>query len=234
MNIAIVEDESIHIENLMNCINYCCEKHSIYANIDCYNDGIEIIDKNEIFYDIIYFDIKMNFVNGMEAAKEVRKRDPEVIIVFCTNFIQYAIDGYSVNAADFLLKPITKFAFYEHFKKILPKIEVNDEPSLVIKTKLGVKKIKHNSILYIESEGHYLNVVCKNEKVAFLESMKNIEKELDRYNFYRCNSCYIVNMKYVKEVTSEYVVLDGYELKISRARKKGFMEALTNFIGDEI
>ncbi len=234
MRIAIVEDVDLYRENLYECLRDCCVKHSLDVEIDCYKDGIEILEKKDIVYDVIYFDIKMNFVDGMEAAREIREKDSEVIIVFCTNFVQYAIEGYSVNASDFLIKPVSDFAFKEHFKKLLPKLKTKDEPFLLIKTKLGLRKVKHRTILYLESEGHYIKLVTKDEEITFLDTLKNIESQLDQSRFFRCNSCYIVNLNYVKEIVDNYTLVGEHRLQVSRARKKPFMEALTNFIGDDL
>ncbi len=234
MKVAIVEDMEIHQNNLKECLLACGSKHSIDIEIDIYQDGIEIIDKKDLDYDIIYLDIRMNFVDGMETAKEIRNRDNEVLIVFCTNYIQYAIDGYSVNATDFLLKPVQEFAFSQHFKKILARINKSDEPFVLVKTKQGYRKVKHSSILYMESEGHYINIYCKEEKISFLESLKSMEQILENQGFYRCNSCYIINLEYVKEVKNSTVMVGEYELQVSRGRKKSFLEALTNYVGDKV
>lgn len=234
MRIAVVDDEKLYRDNIERCLRACADKHSLDIKVDCYADGIELLDMKDIIYDIVYLDMKMNFVDGMETAKEIRKKDSEVIIVFCTNYVKYAIDGYAVNATDFLLKPVSDFAFYEHFKKVLQKLEKTNEKFIVVKTKLGIKKIKYSKILYLESEGAYIKIITKNEEIVFLETLKNLEMELDKKMFFRSNSCYIVNLMYVTEVVDNYLQVGDYKLKISRSRKKGFMEALTNFIGDEI
>lgn len=234
MRIAVVDDEKLYRDSLEKCLHFCSDKHSLDIEVDCYKDGLDLLDKKDIIYDIIYLDIKMNFIDGMETAREIRKRDNDVIIVFCTNYVKYAIDGYSVNAADFLLKPVSEFAFYEHFKKILPKLEKNSEPFIMVKTKIGVKKVKYSKILYLESDGPYVKIITKNEEIIFLDTLKNLEMQLDKRIFFRSNSCYIVNLTYVTEVVDNCSKLGKYKLQISRSRKKGFMEALTNFIGDDI
>ncbi len=234
MKVAIVDDTELYRKNLSEFLQSCSKENNLNIEIDCYKDGIDIINKKNIVYDVIYFDIKMNFVDGMEAAREIRKRDSSVIIVFCTSYVGYAVEGYSVEATDFLIKPVSEFAFFEHFKKILPKLKNKEEEYLILKTKLGMRKIKHSNILYLESDGHYVNIICKNEQVAFLSTLKKLEKELVTNNFFRCNSCYIVNLAYVNLVVDNCVTVGAYELQISRSRRKGFMEALTNYVGDEI
>lgn len=234
MRIAIVDDVELYRDTLAEYVQKCGIEYSLDIQIDCYKDGIEILDAKDIIYDIIYFDIKMNFVDGMEAAKEIRERDAAVLIVFCTNYVQYAIDGYSVNATDFLIKPVSDFAFNEHFKKLLPKLKTNDKKFLLIKSKLGVRKIAYSSIFFLESDGHYIKLVTKSEEITFLETLKNLEKQLENYNFFRCNSCYIVNLAYVNGVVENYVEVENHKLQISRSRKKMFLEALTNFVGDDV
>lgn len=232
MKVAIVEDNDSQRTLLNQFILKYSNTHNMNVQIDCYKNGLEIIEKTDELYDIIYFDVEMPMIDGMTAAKRIRKRDPEVLIVFVTNFVQYAIEGYSVNAIDFLLKPLTYFVFSEHFKKILPKIKTTDEKALVIKSTQGIRKINFSDIYYIESDAHYIDIYTKQEKITARESLKNMEQNLQEGNFNRCNNCYIINLAHVQEVNKNIVTVGDYQLHISRPRKKQFMEALTNYIGD--
>lgn len=139
----------------------------------------------------------MEFMDGMSTAKKIRGTDSEVLIVFITNHAQVAIQGYSVEASDFLLKPLNKFTFEEHFKKIIKKVKKQDD-SIVVRVSGTVKGVDQHSILYCESQGHYIDFVTLNERFTLIDSMKNIEEKLDPVRFFRCNNSYIINFEHVE------------------------------------
>ena len=172
----------------------------------------------------------MPIMDGMTAAKKIRQNDENVIIVFLTNYVQWAVEGYSVNAFDFILKPLSYFSFAEHFKKIQHKIAENSK-SILIKEKNGISRIFLDSLYFIESEGHYLIFHTTERDIETMGPMKRIESKLESENFFRCNNGYLINLNHVKNFTNNIVQVGKYKLQISRPRKKLFIQALTNYLG---
>lgn len=172
-------------------------------------------------------------MDRMTTAKKIREIDSAIPIVFVTNYVQYAIDGYKVDATDFILKPVNYFSFKEHFQKIEKKISQQAD-FLVLNTLEGTQKIILDDLYYVESEKHYLHLHLINDgEIQFdiLDTAKDMEKKLSPYNFYRCNNCYIVNLKHISQVNGNEATVGPYHLQISRPRKKGFMEAFTKYLG---
>ncbi|EUJ29131.1 response regulator [Listeria floridensis FSL S10-1187] len=233
MKIAIVEDNLRHQETLLRYLKAYASEQQLELSIDCYNDGIEIVNQYKSNYDVIYLDVEMDVMNGMEAAERIRKMDDAVLLVFITNYVQWAIAGYSVGATDFLLKPLTYFNFLEHFKKVMKKFSVQSDKALAVKIGSGIRKILLNDLLYIESEGHYLHFHLITETFSILESMKNMEARLKEDGFFRSHNYYLVNLKYVESIDKNWLKIKGEQLQISRPRKKAFLEALTNYIGED-
>lgn len=153
-----------------------------------------------------------------------------MVIVFVTNYVQWAVEGYSVAATDFLLKPLSEFHFQEHFKKISTKIQQRPKESYTLKTNAGIRKIFLDDLFFVESEGHYLHFHSGTGVYTILESLKNIEAELKDKNFFRCNNSYLVNLKYVRSIEGNIVHVEKHDLTVSRPRKKDFMAALTNYL----
>lgn len=234
MRFAIVEDNQLYQQELSVLIKKNCQRNMIEAKIDIYSDGSEIVNCNHLSYDVIYFDIKMQQLDGMTAAKQIRTRDSRVLIVFCTSYIQYAIDGYAVNATDFLIKPISNFAYKEHFKKLLTKLETTNSQFLTIKLKSGIRKVNLAQVLYIKSEGHYIAINTEDERIMYLETMRNLEKLLEESSFFRCNKSYFINLQYVLEIVDNTVMINDIAVPVSRGRKKQLLEALTKYLGDDI
>jgi len=236
LNIAIVEDNKQAQENLKSYINKISEEMNQPVNISTFDDGLIFVDQFANEFDIIYFDVEMKYMDGMTAAKKIREKDSQVLIVFVTNHAQVAIQGYSVEATDFLLKPLSQFTFEEHFKKIVKKITSQNkiESSIVLKVSGTMKRINQNTIKYVQSQGHYIDFITIDDTYTIIDTMKNTEGRLDPQLFFRSSNSFIVNFNYIDKVEKNTVFIDDEQIQISRAKKKEFMERFTLFLGDQI
>lgn len=106
IRIAVVEDEKKFIDQTKEYFDRYQEEHHESLDITYFRDGDEIVSRYRSQFDIIFMDIQMKFMDGMTAAREIRKQDSQVIILFITNLSQYAIRGYEVGALDYILKPL--------------------------------------------------------------------------------------------------------------------------------
>lgn len=233
MKIAIVEDHEQTQQKLKQYILKSAEEMNENVIIDVFSDGLEFIDQFNLEYNIIYLDIEMEYMDGMTTAEKIREVDSEVIIVFVTNHSQMAIQGYSVQAMDFLLKPLNHFTFNEHFKKVIKKVN-QTEKSIMLKVSGTVKRINQNEIKYIESEGHYIDFVTIDNDYNVIDSLKNIEKTLDKHQFYRCSNSHIVNFDFIDKIDKNTIYIDDVVIPISRSRKKEFMDQFTEYLGEQM
>ena len=231
VHIAIVEDNPKTRTTLQAYIERYQKESQNEFSIRVFEDGAEILKDYQPVFDVIFMDIQMKQVDGMTAAEKIREQDNTTLLVFITNMIQYAVRGYSVNATDYILKPINYFTFAEHMKRIDHILERKVKNYLVLNINSGIVKIDIMDILYVECIGHYIYIHKKDEVVSILETMKNMEQALKDNNFYRCNNGYLVNLAYVERVDKNSAFVKGEEIPISRPKKKAFMEALTDFLG---
>lgn len=234
VKVAVVEDERNYQEQLRTYLRqyekeYCCP-----LEITVYSDGDEITENYKCQYDIILLDIKMQFMDGMTAAEKIREMDGQVTIMFITNMTNYAIRGYEVDAMDYILKPITYFAFAKKFDRAVERLgRRRQRSSVTIQVASGVQKLFIDDICYIESNAHILVFhTTKGEYSTYLK-MKDMEEALSSYSFFRCNRGYLVNLKYVDGVQDGCAQVGGDSLIISRAKKKEFMAALAEYMGKE-
>lgn len=156
IRIAIVEDEEAYVQQLISYLHEYQKTANEEIAVTVYRDGDEITSKYKSQYDIILMDIQMKFVDGMTAAEEIRSIDSSVVIIFITNMTQYAIQGYKVGAMDYILKPISYFAFKERLSQAISRLKHRSSNYVVVPVKGGVLRLDTSDIYYIESQGHNL------------------------------------------------------------------------------
>ncbi|HHV12081.1 MAG TPA: response regulator transcription factor [Clostridiales bacterium] len=234
MRIAIVEDELGVQKQLVGYIHQYEKEIKEKFEITIFSDGDEITYDYQAVYDIIFLDIQMKRMDGMRAAEAIRKLDMDVIIVFITNMANYAIKGYSVDAMDFVLKPISYFALSQQLRKAIERIKSNKKYYLLLPVENGVERLEASKILYIESVSRRLIVHSEQNDYTIYSTLKEMEDKLKGQYFFRCNNCYLVNLSYVEGVKNSIVTVKGRQLQISRPKKKAFMGALADYVGGVI
>lgn len=234
IRIAIVEDEELYIEQLIQYLEKYQNEKGEELEITVYRDGDGITEKYKAHFDIILMDIQMKFVDGMTAAEEIRKVDFEVVIIFITNMTQYAIRGYEVDALDYVLKPVSYFAFSQKLSKAITRIKKRENVYITLQVKSGVLRLTTSDIYYVESEGH--NLIYHTSKGEYLASgtLKSAAEQFAGSSFSRGNKCYLINLEHVEEVQDKCAVVRGERLQISRPRMNEFMKDLTRYWGEKV
>lgn len=232
IRIAIVEDEDSYAAQLEEFLRRYAQESGQQIAVCRFTDGDEIVEGYHHAYDIVLMDVEMKYMDGMTAAEEIRKVDPEVVIVFITNMAQYAIRGYAVDALDYVLKPVSYFAFSQRLNRAIGRMKKRARRYMTISIRGGAQKLDIGRLHYVESQGH--NLLFHTEDGIYTSSgtMKEAEEKLEGQNFFRCNKGYLVNLEYVDAVRDGCALVKGQELPISRARKNDFMEALAGYVGE--
>lgn len=235
IKIAITDDDAEAAARLNEFIIHyfkkmCIEKTSYY--IDKYLDGEELLraTSNER-YDIIFLDIKMQNMDGMSVAFEIRKFDENVVIIFITHMAQFAIDGYSVGAFDYILKPLDYYTFEMRFIKALNRINKKMEKRIEI-SPVGEGKCFLNfaDIKYVEIFGRKLVFHTKQRDYVMNGRLKEIAQKLDDSNFIYANRFSLVNINYVERIKNGGLTIGSEQIPISRNRRAAVLMALSNRI----
>lgn len=231
LRIAVVEDDPQFSAELKAYINRWCGENGNAAEISVFCDGLDIAEDYRALWDIIFMDIEMPHLDGMEAAKLIRAKDPDVIIIFVTTMAQYAIKGYEVQALDFVLKPVnyTQLSFRMD-KAVQLKLRDTDK-SIVVPDGETKIRLPVREILYIEVRNHTIEIVTAPKTYAMRGTLSDMEARLEGCNFSKCNQCYLVNLRNVTGVKKDSVIAGDRELPISRPRKKQFLEELSAYLG---
>ena len=232
IKIGILEDEKIYQEQFRQFLNRYQESNPGFQyTVEMFDTGERLLFYPYQDFDLLFLDIQLPDMLGIDAAREIRKKDENVCIVFVTNLSQYAIDGYTVNAYDYILKPLLYPAFEVKFKRILKVLSHKQERLLTLKTKQEIFRVDINSLLYVESEGHHLHFHTADRDFEVWGTLAKYEEELSPSFFYRCNSCYLVNLRYVESLKGNIVTVHGRELVVSQAKRKSFMVQLAKYKG---
>ncbi len=226
--VAIVEDEHSYQEQIASFVIQYGEEKGVTYEITTYSDGADIVNV-EKHYDIIFFDIEMKQLNGMDAAREIRKKDTNVVLVFITNMAQYAIEGYSVGALDFVLKPIDYYSFAFRMDRAMERVATQKKGELLLNIADGVAKVNTDDIYYVEIANRMLHYFTTQGELVLRGTMQGAEEQLREYHFVKCNHWYLVNLKYVSRISENTVYVGEKCLEISRRNKSAFVKSVTDY-----
>ncbi|MBT1170109.1 LytTR family DNA-binding domain-containing protein [Bifidobacterium sp. SO4] len=239
IRVAIVEDEPAYAQTLREYLEQYSEEIHERFDVTVFPDGEDIVENYRAEWDIILMDIEMASMDGMTAAERIREVDGQVVIIFITNMAQYAIQGYRVGALDYVLKPISYFAFTQRLGRAISRMQTRsraEEKYMVIASKTSTVRVPISRILWIESSGHRLAYHTADgvfESTA--SSMKEVEDKLADESFFRCNKGILVNLAHVRGVEEGSAVIGGgTRIPVSRAKQRDLLTALTAYLGNVI
>ena len=229
IRIAIVEDEEEYINQFTQYLQEYQKTSNEEIDVAVYCDGDEMTSKYKSQYDIILMDIEMKFINGMTAAEEIRRVDSKVIIIFITYMAQYAIQGYKVGALDYILKPVSYFAFSKHIGDAIARVKKRSSIYITIPIKGGIVRLDISDIYYIESQGHSLIYHTRSGTHISSGTMNAAEEKLSSYGFSRGNKSYLINLAHVDGIQDKSAQVKGELLQLSRPRHNAFLHDLTKY-----
>lgn len=230
IRVAIVEDDSKAAATLQSHLERYGRENALRFRISVFEHPLLFLEPYNADYDLVYMDIQMPLMNGMDAAHCLRDLDPKVALVFVTSLTQYAIEGYEVNALDYIVKPFNYYDFALKLTRILERIPAHDGEDILIPTEVGSVRLTYDSIRYVEVQGHHLIYHTSRGEYTQYSSLSRVEAQLEGHDFARCNSCYLVNLHYVEGIRGYTVTVAGEELKISQPRKKQFVQKVEAYM----
>lgn len=233
--IAVVDDEA-EVRELLKAYFARYEKEKQQAlQVVCYEDGAQLLDDDIRELDLVFLDIEMKGLDGLSTARELRQTNRDVGIVFVTNLAHYALSGYEVNALDFIVKPLNYEKFvYKLDKSLHVRSLFRREKYTMLQIDGRFFRIALSDIFYIQAEGSYVVYYTAGGPYRTRGPLKTIEADLCKENFLRCDHGCLVNLRHVIGLKNDMVTVGSTELKISRSRKKPFLEGLTMYLGRKV
>lgn len=232
MNIVIVDDSESARQELINYATAYCKENQIHSQIESYENGSEFLTAfNTSKYDIIFLDIYMDGMNGIEIAEKIRKQNSQVLIIFSTTSRSHALDGFRVRASDYLVKPYS----YENFKETLSFCNQKLlKHSYYIEVKEGryYTKLLVDDIVYTDYYNHYIQIHSSSRVIRSYMSFSEFSPMLECYPQFLC--CYrncLINMDRVTSlVDTDFIMESGECIPISRGLKNKVRQAYSDYV----
>lgn len=232
LRIAIVEDEAEASAQLESAVKQYSAEYNVPVQVHIFSSAITFLDKYAGELDLIFMDIMMPMLNGMDAAHVLREKDSKVMLVFVTSMTQYAIQGYEVSAADFIVKPVKYPQFKLKFTRLLDRLQADPrkkQPDIMIKTDNGIVRVLPRNITYVEVRAHHCIYHTRNGDYRQYQTMKSVAEILEPVGFAKCNNYLLLNLSQVTRVSGMSVYIAGEELPISHPRKNEFISKFSAY-----
>ena len=237
VKIAVCDDEIIFARKLEKIINKYCTVKQIPFQIDIYQSGKEFIADNikMMEYQIVFLDINMEEIDGLEAARELRKLCRDAYVIFVTAFINYTLEGYKVDAIRYLLKSDGNFgqSVCESLDAVFEKMQY--KPHIrEFSFQQGARRVALEKIVYIESSLHKLTFYVAEEGIVpytMYETLNHIAAIFSG-DFVRIHQSYLVNLRFVRRIEGNNLLLqDNLALPVARSKLKEVRQKIAMYKG---
>ena len=234
-NIGICDDEQVFAAELEKMIGEYARETGTEIRTILFRDGRELLDSDKLQLDLIFLDIQMDRMNGLEAAKCIRERDEKVSIIFLTSLTKYALMGYEYQAVNYIVKPIKYVRLKRELDRWLESYRREDKQYILVTNEDGHHRIHIHTLHYLETYNRNVKIHTDDGELISYKKMKDLEEELRAAHFIRCHSSYLVNPFFVKRVEKlEITLTDGDTIPISQPKRKAVMEQLADYWGDRL
>ncbi len=214
-----MDDEKAIREHICGLV----EERQPESRIEAYATGEELLASGKRF-DIVFLDIQMEGMNGIEAARSLREKQGDTVLVFITGIKDYVFDAFDLYAFQYLLKPIDERKFAEVLERAVRESAKKKERRVLF-IKSRNLTLDQSEILYIESRAKKVEIHTVRQTIEIYAAMDELEGQLGE-NFYRCHRAYIVNMDCITEYDGESITLtNGDRVYLTKKKYGEFVKA---------
>ena len=215
VRIKILEDDPADRDTLIECLRKYEREQGQSFSITAYDNPSDFMDNYHMDADLIFMDIELPGINGIETSHQLRAA---------------AINGYEVDALDFVIKPINYYRFSSMMLRALRNLPVRDEKEVILQAAGTIRRMRISQIYYVEIQDHLLLYHTDMGRIEAWGKLSDVEAELDTYNFARCSSAHLVNMQHITSVSKTEVIVGSTKLPISQRKRKAFCDRVIAYL----
>lgn len=230
LKIAVCDDDPVMVEQVKLLIKDTLFQSPLPYAVEGFLSGEALLKRlyEGKFFDIIYLDISMEGISGVEVGKEIREqiRDRRTLLIFMTSFEERAREVFECNTFRFLSKPVNREKFAEYLKSACLHLGIKEQKHLKFKAVRGEEmSVPFDDIVYLESTGRVIQLVTVSGRYHFYGKLREIAKNFREEDFIRIHNSILVNFDYISKMCYESVVLENGEIKdISGPKRKAVRE----------
>ncbi len=231
VKIALVDDEGYYLEKEKKITELFFSSKGIDCEIQTFqNSEWFIMGLEEERYDLYVLDVEMPGKNGLEAAKSIRRHYPDPVIIFVTNFVEYAVDAYEVNTYRYIPKELLEKKLPETYETLLSQLLEREENYYIIEVKNSLEKISSRKIQYLKKEGKYTVLVHQGQESRVRKALTAVVEELNAREFIMIDKSYAVNIRHVMSLKDQRIRMrDGTLLPVGAPRLQEVKRKITDF-----
>lgn len=230
LQLAVCDDEKVFRSDLRKILGTELELCGIDYHISEFTSGEELIAGLEkADCQILFLDIEMKGIDGVEAARRLRETKRQMEIVFVTSYADFVFQGYEVRALNYILKPYEPEKIAAVLHTAPEALDIEAEKYYVIDQRGGSIRVPLSSVKYFSSDRRTVHAVTTEQEYTFYEKLSDLETELPD-TFVRIHNRYLVHLKYLEAVRQNTAVVDGEELPVSRSCKSGLSIAFAKYM----
>ncbi len=230
ISIAVCDDELLECFSISAKIRTCMDEMGILCNIEQFQSGKALLESLGRF-DLIFLDILMEGMDGMETARRCRELAYEKILVFLSSSRKYVFEAYDVEAFHYLVKPVDQEKLKNILRRAAEKGRELSQDYIVISRERQKRKLFLDMVRYFEIRGRQIDVHEEKGIFTYYEQMGVLEKQLQGKGFFRCHKSYLLNLKYVEGYNRQEAILDnGERIIIAKRRYEEFCQAILAYM----
>lgn len=233
ISIAVCDDNTIECLSISNKIHDFLLQTGVEHMILEFFDGSELLESNNSF-DIVFLDIKMKKIDGLQTAELLRKKIKHYILIFVTSYQEYVYQAFDVEAFNYILKPINNHKLARTLERAIAKNANQRDNFIIINKNREIIKINLSDVIYFEIQGRVINVHYHNTTVQYYERLSTLEQKLYGQNFFRCHKSYLINLQYVEKFNKIEIGMDnGDTVLLSKRRYEEFTKKFLSYMKKE-
>lgn len=231
MNVFICDDQPVFTEEFSRQLEGYFKKQELSLRLFTFLSGERLLDC-DIKPDIIFLDIKLYGMSGLETARQLRKSGCQAKIIFLTAYKQYVFQAFDVDASHYLIKPVKEEKLESVLNHVISQTSQKKQ-CLSLQSGSALVRLPYEDLLYLEVRDRKVSVHTRDNSVDFYGKLEALEKQLPD-SFFRCHRSFIVNMEYVMSFNKTDLFLsNGHSIPVSKRKYPAFSKAFMDFVRQE-